>query len=248
MEAKKPFVYIGFPAYGGAEPDAVRSVFRTATKRYPTFANMAPLSLLAMAFNMLWCAAYNRRDEVTHFAMLHGDIVPEPWWIDILMDELNEHGADVVSCVVPLKSDNGLTSTAIDDPECRWQPHARLTMKEVMRLPKTFTAADCGWPDRALLINTGCWLARLDRHWCRDFYFTINDEIFERDDGMLVPAVESEDWFASRLLHERGAKVMATRAVSLNHVGRFGKSNQVAWGEYEFDQERGQRALVLPGG
>ena len=71
-------------------------------------------------------------------------------------------GADVVSTVLPIKDRRGVTSTAIDDPEDEWTPLRRLTMREVHRLPETFSAqADCGYPNNALLVNTGCFVLDL---------------------------------------------------------------------------------------
>ena len=49
--------------------------------------------------------------------MLHDDVVPEAFWLDKLIAELELHSADVMSAVVPVKSGNGLTSTAVGDAD-----------------------------------------------------------------------------------------------------------------------------------
>jgi len=48
-------------------------------------------------FNILWCHALNEAEagNITHFAMLHLDVVPlvdpdDPLWLDVLMGELEE--------------------------------------------------------------------------------------------------------------------------------------------------------------
>lgn len=115
-------------------------------------------SLLTLTFNQLFCDALNLRDkeEFTHFAMLHNDVVPCQNWIDILMDELVQHELDVIAAVIPLKDSRGLTSTATDKLENPWAVR-RLSMTEVMQYPPTFTAQDVPHrePGSALLLNTG---------------------------------------------------------------------------------------------
>lgn len=239
------------PAYGGAEPDAVRSLYKTATRRYNTFATHGQLSLLSMCFNTLWCGALNHRaDGATHFAMLHSDIEPVAWWLDMLMDELIATDADLLSVVVPIKSEQGLTSTAIDSGAGdNFANEFRLTMQEVFRLPETFSAADCGYPDRALLVNSGCWVCRLDRPWVEQVHFTINDRIRKGADGLWRPEVESEDWCFSRQLHRLGCKVLATRKVPVKHLGGKAFVNFQPWGEWGYDHVgRGRLVVNTSGG
>jgi len=92
-------------------------------------------SLLANCFNMLWCRALNARKQeprLRYFAMLHADVEPQmPFWLDVLLHELESNKADMVSAVVPIKTRQGLTSTAIGDSFDPWCPVRRLTMKEV---------------------------------------------------------------------------------------------------------------------
>jgi hypothetical protein len=224
-------VYVGMPYSGNPCEGAVRSLYRTASQKRHTFCNSIQMSLLCMAFNSLWCGALNRRKEgVKYFAMIHSDIVPEPWWLDTLIDELEAHNADVVSAVVPIKNDEGVTSTAIDDPENPFCPMARLTVKQTLNLPKTFSAKDVGFPDRALLVNTGLFVCRFDQPWVEKIHFNIKDRIVVDKDGTFWPEVEPEDWGFSKQLHSLRRKVMATTAVRLSHVGNFGYGNAHAWG------------------
>lgn len=199
-------------------------------------------SLLAAGYNHLWCQALSHRLEhnLKWFAMLHGDIVPENFWIDKLINEAEKYDADVMSAVVPIKEASGVTSTAISGPD-DFTRFTRLTMKQVQTLPETF---DINTPELIkisksptqfkiplLLVNTGCFVCRLDRPWCDRVHFTIRDEIRTQIGGALTYHVEPEDWYFSRRVAEEGGKVMATRVVKLEHIGTHAyKSNEV-WGD-----------------
>lgn len=187
--------------------------------------------------------------HVSHFAMLHDDVCPQEGWLDQLLGDLEEHSADVMSAVVPIKDEQGLTSTAIDDPEDPWNVERRITMTELMRLPEVFGAADCGYPDRKLLVNTGCWICRLDREWRRHVSFTIRDRIVYKD-GKWTPEVASEDWNFSRDVQELGGKVMATRRVMLKHAGEMFYPNSHGWGNWKHDHhfaaKFGGRGILEP--
>lgn len=119
--------------------------------------------------NIFFATALNAQEfdgwDLTHLVSLHNDVVPEVGWIDILMDELERTGADFLSAVLPIKDLNGLSSTAIDSTDDPFCVERRLTMSEVHSLPETFTAADCGYPDRPLLVNTGCWIMDFTKDW-----------------------------------------------------------------------------------
>jgi len=241
-----PHVYVGMPCHDSMHIGPARSFYRGSSRRAmkQTICPL-PSSLLAHACNILWCAALNRRktDGVTHFAMLHADIDPAPWWLDTLLDELDRTGADLVSVVVPIKDERGLTSTALDlpaehDPEQGgWPAERRLTMSEIMELPETFGPEDLGCPPGfALLVNTGCFVCRLDRPWCSEVHFEIRNRIVVDDDGMFWPQCEPEDWGLSRQIARLGGKVVATRKVAVGHIGRKEYRNDSAWGEWVEDQ------------
>jgi hypothetical protein len=194
-------------------------------------------SLLAQNFNVLWSWALNeaRKGRCDYFAMIHSDIEPEHWWLDKAVGELEAKGLDVLGVVAPIKDQRGRTSTALDNKAGdTWRVHCRLTMKEVYRLPETFTGDDLGYP---LLINTGLWVCRFREEWARKVHFTVNDRIcFDPAKGVYFPQVEPEDWFVSRLFHELGLKVGCTRKVALGHRGEAVYGNTHPWGE-EFDRE-----------
>lgn len=192
--------------------------------------------------NALWVDALNNaeRGGCTHFAMLHSDILPDPGWLDTLMCELDDTGADLVSAVAPLKDTRGLTSAGIGDAENPWAPFRRFTMRELMEMPETFSIADTPHTDRYLLHNTGCWACDLrsplfyaeDEHRCLHAFFNFPLRARRHADGHLVHERESEDWFFSRKLAELGARTLITRKVGLKHVGSMEFGNTEPWGSY----------------
>ena len=192
-------------------------------------------SLLAANFNGLWCGALNachRGHNIKYFAMLHDDIGPQDFWLDALIEEMEAKDLDVLGVAVPIKDNKGLTSLAIDG-EGTWRVKCRLTMAEVLGLPETFTSEDIGGN---LLLNTGCWVCRFDPEWARQVRFTINDRIvFNTKLDRYEAEVEPEDWYFSRLLHECGLKIGATRKIRVEHRGEMDFTNDHKWGQ-NFDE------------
>lgn len=241
-------VYLASPSYDGSHRAGTGRALFVDPMRSDRAARIdcRSGSLLAHTFNELWVGALNKQlagDRVDYFAMLHADIEPESGWLDKLIEILEAGPYDLVSAVVPIKDRRGVTSTAIahetGDP---WRLAFRLTMREVMDLPETFTAADVGYPDQPLLINTGCWVCRFDPAWTHRedeagnllFHFEILNRIRKITNGdgtQFVAEVIPEDWYASRLLHKLGRRVAATRAVRLIHTGVTQYPNYETWGE-----------------
>jgi hypothetical protein len=192
-------------------------------------------SLLPGNFNHLLCHALNERESegYTHFAMLHGDIVPQEGWLDVLHDEMSASGADIVSAVVPNKSAEGYVSMGVGEYRDGRPTWKRLTLKDVYELPETFTIEQTPWPDGVLLVNTGCLLIDLSAHWLMDWVngggFRFESYIDNRD-GRYVVTCAPEDWLMSFDVHRLGGKVAATRKVSLTHHGDFGFDNHSPWG------------------
>jgi hypothetical protein len=118
--------------------------------------------------------------------------VPERFFLDKMVDLMEKTGADVLSAVIPIKSQEGMTSTALDEPvgdmPLEWRVK-RLTMREIFeKYPPTFTTD-------TLLVNTGLMLVDLQKPWVFDesLVFTIRDKIL-RYRGQRVPAIVPEDW------------------------------------------------------
>ncbi len=191
-------------------------------------------TLLCQTFNRCWCAALNARPAITHQAMMHDDQEPEHTWLNTLLAEQRRCGADVLSVVIPIKNERGLTSTGVLDPRTRKM--RRFTMKEIARMPQTFDAAGAGCPGQILLVNTGLWICDFTKPWVEKIRFTVLDRILQAPDGRWFPQSFSEDWNFSIDCARLGLKVMATTAVKLRHHGDMGFPNFAAWGEWETDR------------
>ncbi len=247
----KKVIYIGMPSGGHLSLEAARGLFTsTARTEYEIMPVAFSYSALASCFNHLWSRAIAASPEkVTHFAMLHSDVGPECGWLDTLMDELEAKKLDMVSAVIPIKSQDGLTSTAVGEIKDPWK-QKRLTMREVSELPPTFTDDDLvEWKkkhkreDSKLLLNTGCWLADLKNDTWRQmsdegelrFFFRTLDRIRVTDDNLEVDFAP-EDWLFSRECQAAGLKIGATSKVKLKHFGAMGWDNQGVWGNLEEDR------------
>jgi hypothetical protein len=226
-------ILLAVPHYGELAPEALRSlVLPTARHRLKIQTNGA--SLLAHNFNRLWCAALNQRRQLglTHFAMHHADVAGGPGWLDVLVEEMDRVGADVLSVIIPIKDGRGLTSTGLQDPHS--DRIRRLTMKEVWELPPTFSARDLE-PGKRLMVNTGLWICDYTRPWVEEVCFEVRDRIDRGEDGLFRANVLSEDWNFSGWCADRGLKVFATRAVAVAHLGRAAFRNDSAWGDWRTD-------------
>ena len=198
-------------------------------------------------FNTVWTNALNlfEKGEVTHFAMLHSDIIPDPGWLDILINEMERIHADLVSAVSPIKDVRGLTSCGIGDLSDTWLPYRRFTMREIVEYPETFCITDTLYPDKFLLHNTACWTCDLrnpiffetDKSGCLKCFFNFPRRAFRGPDGLWTTACESEDWFFSRQIYMLGAKTFITRKVRLYHKGSTDFPNDRPWGTYEHGDE-----------
>ena len=203
-------------------------------------------------FDILWTQALNASEEgkITHFAMLHLDIVPENTdgeiWVDTLIDELDEHGLDMVSAISPLKDFRGLTSSGIGDPDDSWSPYRRICVRELDSLPETFDAADLGYAGMPLLHNSGCWACDLrsdvfhqaDADGNCGAHFAFPERVFRHPaTGRWTHQRESEDWYFSRCLWKLKARTSITKKVKLSHFGKAGYKNHGNWGELEHDDE-----------
>lgn len=227
---------LGMPGYGDITAGAARTFYRATGGSLLLRSVYQEGSLLALNMNRLWCKALNdaKRTGLDYFAMQHSDIQAEDFWLDRLIEELEARDLDVLGVVVPIKDRAGITSTALARPDGDpWEPHARLTMAEVYRLPETFTSEDLGYD---LLINSGLWVCRFKEEWARKVHFTIKDRIVVKPDGDYVPQVESEDWYVSRVFHGLGLKVGCTRKVAVGHRGPAIFENTGVWGEWRFDR------------
>jgi hypothetical protein len=218
---------IAHPTYGSSGSVSMMAQL-LLNQRHPDW-NISHLeigaSCLAWCFNQAWCMALNLRaiGEITHFLLIHSDVRPrDATWFDTLLGEMVEHRADVMSAIIPIKNEEGLTSTALDtDP---WQP-MRLTQKQIHKYPRTWSAPE-------LLFNTGLLLIDMSGDWVEKAFFTINDKI-ERDEktGLWKAYVQPEDWNFSRQCRALGVRAFVTRAVTVDHYGTSHWPSDRIWGK-----------------
>lgn len=243
-------VFLGTLTHNGQlDARMAANFFSMASKERNVQYKVQTTSLLAGGCNSLWCTALNDREKnkLGWFAMLHADIVPDRWWVDKLISIAIENNADLVSAIVPIKGPDGVTSTAVysGDPFRRF---TRLTMSQILHpdMPPSFSinavlSLNSEQPmyqmfkrlnpeTARLLVNTGCMVCRLNADWCERAYFTINDRI-TKEYGKFNSETEPEDWFFSRLVADLGGRVMATRAVVVEHIGSINYQSNKIWGD-----------------
>jgi hypothetical protein len=244
-------VFIGCPSHDGRLYDGcAKGLYAYASRDHDVECRVVSFSLLTLNCNALWAFALNRHQsqQTAWFAMLHSDVAPEAFWLDKLIAEAERHQADIVSVVIPIKDDKGLTSTAISLPRDERRAFFRLTMSQVLHpnFPVTF---DCESARQALgalpeelrfqvpagvklLCNTGCVVCRLGRPWC-DPDKVHFDEVatFERMNDKWNAIALSEDWFFTARAADNGAKVMATKAIKVLHHGGSAFANDQVWGD-----------------
>lgn len=169
-------------------------------------------SFLGDTFNRLYCLGLNgRKNGITHWLMVHADIIPEPGFADRMLEILNSCKGGALSVVSPIKDHRGLSSTAFDLGEDKKPAH--LTMKQIWEIPQpTFT-------NEKLLINTGCLLVDLRMPWADKVHFDMKSWIAQNESGEFEAKSISEDWDWSRQVLKLGGTLYATRAVRLTHVG-----------------------------
>ena len=194
-------------------------------------------------FNFLWAHALNKAEsgEITHFAMLHADVCPTAGWLDVLIGEMEHYAADLVSVAIPIKNHLGVTSSGIGDPDDRWSPFRRFTMRELQGMPETFGIEDTPHPDKYLLHNTGCWVCDLrnplffqtDEAGDLKCFFDFPTKVERAPNGKWRARRESEDWFFSRNIADLKAKTYITRKVQLSHRGYTDFVNYDGWGSYK---------------
>jgi len=229
------------PTYDGRRFNSTAIALGIIHSREPVLLRDEPSSLLAANVNAAWCQMLNLRGkkDITHFLLLHADVdlQHEPQWINILLDEMQYVGADVLAAVIPLKDATGITSTAIEG-ESLWAPR-RFTLREI------YSEKPATWTEPGLLINTGCMLVDVRAPWVEDICFTIKDDIIRDARGRFQHVVEGEDWNFSRQCHEKSLRVFATRKIPIDHVdGHTRYSNTSAWGTWTTDEKNREAAHV----
>lgn len=165
-EAKttKPNVLLALPCIGNPHLGSCWAAFQRASNdRMLVMMSPRNTSLLAFGFNQSWCDFANGTYD--YFAMLHADHAPSDFWLDVMMEEMDNGGYGVMHAVAAIKDERGLTSTALGRRREPWGPLRRLTLHEIHKLPETFALEDCvrTFQDErydCLMPNTGVMLVR----------------------------------------------------------------------------------------
>ena len=239
-------IYLSIPNAGSIMPCALQAAL-FATTKLKVVPKPVQFGDIPHNFNMMFCEALQMRqsDGITHFAMLHTDIGAVNGWLDILVDELDRVDADIMSTINTIKDGRGLTTTGIRYPRT-WGTR-RYTMKEIFRLPETFSIADTAEPDAILAINTGLWVCRLPIDgWPDRFPGFQNEHRITWRGPEPCPEFDSEDWLFSSWAAEQGLKVYATRKVMAFHRGGNDFYNSAIWGSWETELQPPTRPLDHP--
>jgi hypothetical protein len=235
-----PRVVVVTPHYGSCAPGWADGVYCGSRGRQVVRMDRrarSSSSLLPTAFNECLAEAMTMRDagDVDAIAMLHSDIEPEGRWLEELYGEAWINRAMLASAVVPIKNDEGRTSTAIGVKGDRWRVPRCIYMRDRERLPVTFGPEHVCGPDEVLLINTGMWLADLHHPFWDHFIdhartgtsaFQLHSRIVKHGQGQYQVETRSEDYELSHDLAEFGCRYVATWKPRLKHIG------QHAWRNY----------------
>jgi hypothetical protein len=231
----KSRVLVSIPTYGGLDGRTFEALTSASPDGHVAGVQYVKSSFLTKCFNQMWCRALNDREShgLTHFAMLHADVMPEPEWLDKTLRVMSETGADVVSVVMPMKNGQGLTSTGIESDD-RMKPR-RFTIKQLEAMPLTFTHPK-------LVVNTGLMLIDVRKPWVERIHFRVEDEI-RIENGVRAAHALSEDWAFSMDARALGAKLYATRAIRAHHLGEQAYPNFGGWGTSAIDEAFGEARL-----
>ena len=221
-------IFLSLPNYGQYEPQSLFTILG-ASKKHDVKIFSHTSSMLVDSFNTCWCEMLNTPD-VEYFAMLHADVITEGPWLDTLVDELEAMELDVLSVVLPLKDEKGITSTGILSGD---EQVTRLTLSEVSSLSDTFDADDIGESlgyEGTLLVNTGMWVAKVG-DWMKKFDgFRAHSQIVKKN-GLYETLNSPEDWDFSVWCSENGVKVAATSLIKAGHVGKKTWRNDQVYGQ-----------------
>lgn len=227
-------VYCGIPTYKADIHVDVMFMSHQMTKGdHDVSFDRMDSSACCATFNYLLLKALDahRAGQADYFLLWHSDVVPEPYFLDKMIDIAKKNNAEILSAIIPIKDTHGLTSTAIDEPvgdmPAYWRVR-RLTMAEIMGMPPTFS-------HEKLLVNTGLLLVDLSKPWVKEIFFHFDDAIITHH-GKRMPVVMPEDWMFSRDARKLGCKSMwVTREVNVNHFGLTNYTNAKSWGTMKTD-------------
>lgn len=227
---KQAKVYLAIPTHDGRlQNEIVNAILVGGTTL--AFTQIESGSALTTNFNNCYANALNnRRQGITHFAMLHSDIaVTAPLWLDRMVEIMEREEADVLSVVMPLKVVGECrTSTAIEEGDANNPRNPlgfkarKLTLDECWARGKT-------WTDPNLLVNTRMMLVDIRAPWAENVWFEFRDSIASvEEDGVrkFFPVSLAEDYGFSRMVRAAGGKLVVTSEIPAHHCGGGRFSNQ----------------------
>lgn len=189
-------------------------------------------SMLCESFNGGVASAKNGKFD--EFAMIHSDIVAPPAWLGELIRARRSVDADICNAVACIKDDRALTSTGVAYSTDIFDRKRRLTVKECLSLPETFTIEDIRQeidPDALMLLpNPGLLVMRMGEWFYKWPGFSTRSLVEHLDNGTYRPKEISEDWLLGYYAHEHGVKVAATTRIRTEHIGRKKYSTREPWG------------------
>lgn len=217
-------IFLGIPTVDSLAVKAIGGILH-ASQKHKVLVNTHCSSNLTNNFNVLWCNMLNSNEQWDYFAMLHSDIAPPPFWLDILVDELEDNQLKVLSTLVPIKNELRVTSTALLDIADKSNPKVhRISYDDVRKLPKTFTQREANAVldiPGILLLNTGCWVCKVDE-WCKRFTGFNTRSLIKHDGKTFCPFSFTEDWDFSLWCSENSVRTGATSALKVHHFGMYG--------------------------
>lgn len=149
-------VFLCMPRSGPVEFEAASAMYMAAGpgQRFGVIATDKMTSCTPGGFNQGWCDALNARNSdgtrtFAWFCLLHADVCPQNAdprdnrpWLQVLMDEAESGGWDVLHAAVAIKDNRGITSTAVGlkDFAHQYSKARRITTTELNnpQLPSTF--------------------------------------------------------------------------------------------------------------
>jgi hypothetical protein len=220
---KQKRIYVHSPAYTHHNDNMLTAVqYKRADAEhwadyFINFDHRTGQSLLANSFNLGWQGFVNATADPNeanggpydYFLLIASDVEPNDNFMHLMVEELELHKYAALGCVVAIKDNRGMTSTAVGQISNRWTEARKLTMTEVDQLPLTFGVEEClqflewkqgncfekllahpepRWQcDLCLLPNTGCLLIKM-ADWCWEFPgFEIRDQFYEWHDDRWLP-------------------------------------------------------------
>ncbi len=206
----KPKVLILTPTYDGNVHVAYLISIIEAMKDCDVELIFNKGSLLTLNRNKMFLNAIKLKTEYILF--LDADVsIKNSQWLIKMINKLDEINTDILSGIVPMKSNIQKASIAYDygDFKVSLYPY-----QEIQSLPELFpihlAATGC------LLIKIGKWFEKMEPP-----YFHIEDAVIDSE-----ARVFSEDWYFCRKARNAGAKIFAWRGLEIEHYGSNSWSNK----------------------